>query len=98
MWGLTWSAFRKEERYYRESWEKRREFRNLLVKIMQMGSIIQKLADEIELHGSYEKYCAWRGAQESPFIIHEIESEPESEFVSNISVKSIRIADLVAKP
>lgn len=25
-----------------------------------MGSIIQKLADEIKLHGSYENYCAWR--------------------------------------
>lgn len=25
-----------------------------------MGSIIQKLADEIELHGSYQAYCDWR--------------------------------------
>jgi hypothetical protein len=25
-----------------------------------MSSIVSKLADEIQLHGSYEAYCAWR--------------------------------------
>ena len=61
-----------------------------------MGSIIQKLADEIELHGSYEKYCAWRD-QEGSVIVHEIEIEPEPEFLNNISIKSVRFADLVTK-
>ncbi|WP_254562158.1 hypothetical protein [Dyadobacter diqingensis] len=61
-----------------------------------MGSIIQKLADEIELHGSYENYCAWWDNQENSVIIHEIETEPDWEI--EISKKSVLIADLVIKP
>lgn len=33
-----------------------------------MGSIISKIADEIELHGSWENYLAWRDQQEQERI------------------------------
>ena len=33
-----------------------------------MGSIISKIADEIELHGSYEEYCTWRDRHEIPYF------------------------------
>ena len=89
MWGLTWSAFRKEERYCWKTWEKRRKIRNLLVKIMQMGSIIQKLADEIELHGSYEKYCAWRD-ERNKFIFNFQDTEAILPKKLSVDVKEVK--------